>query len=266
MRYSFQITERVHSMGKNTIANHREFLKDSLRLKINFYLTDQNQGIEPPPVQKPPQPEQELVSLPGQNEWHDFAGTDLLDAINQRRSHRRFKEESLSLAELAFLLWASQGIKGIIGPGSALRTVPSAGCRHAFESYLLVSNVADLKPGLYRYLPVEHALVLEKSIGKDLLQQSLAQSTLNQSFIATAPVCFVWSTLPYRMEWRYQLAAHRVILLDAGHLCQNLYLACEAIGCGICAIAAYDQDMMDKLLDLDGEDEFTIYLAPVGKV
>jgi SagB-type dehydrogenase family enzyme len=68
------------------------------------------------------------------------------------------------------------------------------------------------------------------------------------------------------MEWRYGLAAHKVIALDAGHVCQNLYLACSAIGAGTCAIAAYHQDLMDQLLDIDGESEFTLYLAPVGKI
>jgi SagB-type dehydrogenase family enzyme len=68
------------------------------------------------------------------------------------------------------------------------------------------------------------------------------------------------------MEWRYHLAAHRVIAMDAGHLCQNLYLACAAIGAGTCAIAAYHQQRMDRLLGVDGEDEYTIYLAPVGRL
>ena len=69
-----------------------------------------------------------------------------------------------------------------------------------------------------------------------------------------------------RVEWRYGLAAHKVIALDAGHVCQNLYVACQAIEAGTCATAAYDQEAMDALLGLDGEDEFTIYVAPVGKV
>ena len=57
-----------------------------------------------------------------------------------------------------------------------------------------------------------------------------------------------------------------MIALDAGHVCQNLYLACEAIGAGTCAIAAYDQEAMDRLVGIDGIDEFVIYLAPVGKI
>ena len=68
------------------------------------------------------------------------------------------------------------------------------------------------------------------------------------------------------MEWRYDLAAHKLIALDAGHVCQNLYLACEAIHAGTCAVAAYHQQLCDQLLHLDGKEEFVIYLAPVGKV
>ena len=49
-------------------------------------------------------------------------------------------------------------------------------------------------------------------------------------------------------------------------MCRNLYLACESIGCGTCAIASYRQEELDQFLGLDGEDEFVVYLAPVGKV
>jgi SagB-type dehydrogenase family enzyme len=89
---------------------------------------------------------------------------------------------------------------------------------------------------------------------------------LGQTFAGSAAATFAWTAIPYRMEWRYGLAAHKVIALDAGHVCQNMYLACEAIDAGTCAIAAYHQALMDELLGVDGKDEFTIYLAPVGKV
>jgi SagB-type dehydrogenase family enzyme len=251
-------------MTKPTIATQREFLKDKLRLQINFQLTDQNQGIEPPPLQKPPRKDQQLIPLPDSECFTAFTGTDLIDAIARRQSRRRFREDPLSQTELALLLWSTQGVRARLGPGSALRTVPSAGCRHAFESYLLVGNIAGLSPGLYRYLPLDHALVFEHAI--DNLSARLARATLGQAFIAMAPVTFAWTVLPGRMEWRYHTAAHRVILMDVGHLCQNLYLACEAIGAGTCAIAAYHQQLMDELLGVDGGEEFTLYLAPVGKV
>ena len=74
------------------------------------------------------------------------------------------------------------------------------------------------------------------------------------------------TAVPRRMEWRYDLAAHKVIAIDASHVCQNLYLACEAIAAGTCATAAYDQTLMDRPLRTDAVEEFAVYLAPVGKV
>ena len=68
------------------------------------------------------------------------------------------------------------------------------------------------------------------------------------------------------MEWRYHLAAHKVIAIDVGHVCQNLYLASAAIGGGTCAVAAYHQELLDNLLGVDGDNEFAIYLAAVGKI
>jgi SagB-type dehydrogenase family enzyme len=124
--------------------------------------------------------------------------------------------------------------------------------------------VEGLDRGFYRYLPLEHQLVVEYR--DDNAAGKIASAAFEQNWMSSAAVVFVWSTIPYRMEWRYGLAAHKVILLDAGHVCQNLYLACEAIGAGTCAVAAYDQELMDQLLRIDGEDEFVIYLAAVGKV
>ncbi|SHJ84580.1 SagB-type dehydrogenase domain-containing protein [Malonomonas rubra DSM 5091] len=253
-------------MDKAELSNYREFLRDNLRLQLNFHLTDQNQGIAPPPVQKPIQQDQTMIALPSSEQWQPFSSTRLLDAITNRRSHRRYTEAGLTLAEFSFLLWSTQGCRGVISPGTALRTVPSAGCRHPFETYLAITNVEGLQPGIYRYLPVDHALVLEHAIEVEELRAALTQATLNQTFTATAPVTFIWSVVPARSEWRYHTAAHRVILMDVGHLCQNLYLSCEAVGCGCCAIAAYHQEKMDELLKVDGDEEFTIYLAPVGKV
>jgi SagB-type dehydrogenase family enzyme len=165
--------------------------------------------------------------------------------------------------EVAFLLWATQGVRRVLDPGHALRTVPSAGCRHSFETYLCVLHVAGLEQGIYRYLPLEHQLVFE--FAEHDLAPKVQQAVLGQPYPARAALSFIWTAIPYRMEWRYGPAAYKVIALDAGHVCQNLYLACEAIGCGTCAIAAYDQTAVDRLLKVDGREEFTIYLAPVGR-
>lgn len=248
-----------------TIAQQRAFLRDELRLNFDFSTTDQQHGKPTPPLQQPAIEGARRVALPTREAWQGKIGrVDLEEAIARRESRRQFTEASLSLEELAFLLWSTQGIQRVVRENVAKRTVPSAGCRHAFESWIFVHRVAGLERGLYRYLPVEHELEFRGELEDP--HERLTAACLGQAFCGQSAATFVWTCVPYRMEWRYGPAAHRVILLDAGHVCQNLYLACEAIGAGTCAVAAYDQGALDALLGVDGEDEFAVYLGPVGKV
>jgi nitroreductase len=53
--------------------------------------------------------------------------------------------------------------------------------------------------------------------------------------------------------------------MEAGHVCENLYLAAQSCATGCCAMLSYDQPQMDALLGVDGEDEFALYVACVGK-
>lgn len=252
-------------MPKPTITRvtGRYFLTDRIRDEVDWWNTPQSQSEEPPPVQKPVSGDATLIQLPGPKKWQ-IPACDLLEAMARRESRRRFQPTPLTQDELAFLLWSTQGVRARLHEAAVLRTVPSAGCRHPFETYLAVLRVDGLPPGIYRYLPLEHAMVLEQE--PDRLQQRLTAAVRGQSFAASAAVTFIWSALPARTEWRYSEASYKVIALDAGHVCQNLYLACEAIGAGTCAIAAYSQELCDELIGADGEGEFTVYLAPVGKV
>jgi SagB-type dehydrogenase family enzyme len=244
---------------------HRYFLKDSVRKTIDFHATDQNRGVSIPPLEEPVDHQLPRFSLPDRKTWGPVINaTSLVDAVANRRSRRNYSDEYLKVEELAFLLWATQGQRNPGKQPAHFRTVPSAGARHSFETYLFINRVEKIPPGLYRYLPLSNELVLLYAADNQF-KTRLSQAALGQAFVASGAVVFVWTTVPYRMEWRYLQAAHRVILLDAGHVCQNLYLACEVIHAGTCAIAAYDQEAMDGLIQVDGEEQFTIYLAPVGK-
>ena len=251
-------------MDKEKLKMYRYFLKDSIRKKIVFRFTDQNQGVPPPPIEKSCRNDANRIDLPGPEIWKDIPPADLTKAIGNRKSHRAYLKKSLSLEELAYLLWCTQGLRGKAAHGHAYRNVPSAGCRHAIETYLAILNVNGLDAGIYRYLPLSHQLAFEFS--DDMLSEKMVVACLGQPYPGKSAATFIWVAIPYRMEWRYGLAAHKVIALDAGHVCQNLYLACETIGAGACAIAAYDQEELDELLGLDGEEEFSIYIASVGKV
>lgn len=162
-----------------------------------------------------------------------LGGISVATAIKQRKSRRKYTSEPLKLADLSFLLWATQGVRTVDANRVwTLRTVPSGGARHPFETYLIINRVEGLKLGVYRYLPIEHKVLLVKS-GKPTPSR-ISQACGDQDFVGKAAVVFVWAAIPYRTEWRYSIISYKDILVEAGHVCQNLYLACEAIGAGTC--------------------------------
>ena len=139
-----------------TTRSGRYFLTDRIREEVDFRATRQNRGEAPPPLQKPLPEGAELIVLPPHGRWQ-LPTCDLLTAIGMRESHRQFLSTPLELEELAMLLWATQGVREYIHDAAVLRTVPSAGCRHPFETYIAALNVSGLQPAIYRYLPLEHA-------------------------------------------------------------------------------------------------------------
>ena len=185
--------------------------------------------------------------------------------VLERRSHRRYDTDAiLPLAELGYLLRMTQGLRnGSQTQKLTRRYVPSAGSRHPFETYLAIQRVEGLEPGIYHYLPEQHALEMWKS-GTEAVQAAHS-STYNQKQVLNSAVTFFLVAEVYRTSWRYGMRAYRYIYLDAGHVCQNLYLAAESIGYGVCAIAAFDDQLADTVFELDGKERFTAYMASVGK-
>jgi SagB-type dehydrogenase family enzyme len=249
------------------IKQRRELLKahdyDAIPPE-EWWEPDQRKNVAPPPLEKPFEDDAELIDLVDPKEF-SVGQVPLIDVIANRESRRVFADESLSLEELSFLLWATQGVR-LVDENKVWtkRVVPSGGARQPFETYLLVNRVDGIERGVYRYLPIEHKLILVSENLPDA--DDLMEKAWFQNFIGKSAVVFVWAAIPYRMEWRYSIISYKDILIEAGHICQNLYLACEAIGAGTCAIAAYEQKVLDELLQIDGENEITVYLSPVGKV
>ncbi|MCY3019365.1 MAG: SagB/ThcOx family dehydrogenase [Planctomycetota bacterium] len=244
------------------IEQCREFLRNHLWKQWQTLETDQRKNKPQPALQKALPPDAKLIDLVAPQDL-TLGQMPLMEALQRRESRREYNEKPLTLEELSFLLWSTQGVREVISEGQVvLRTVPSAGARHPFETYLLVNRVAGLERGVYRYLALEHKLCWLASYAS----RAKAAEAACPGFVGDGAVVFIWSVIPYRTEWRYGVISPKLIALDAGHVCQNLYLACEAIGAATCAVGAYDQDAMDELIDVDGLEEFTIYIAPVGKV
>jgi SagB-type dehydrogenase family enzyme len=224
--------------------------------------SDQQRGLPQPPLELPPCLSGKIIDMPCP-ESLDIPPVDLRTAIERRRSVRSYLRVPMSLEELSFLLWCTQGVQQIHGSQATFRTVPSAGARHAFETFLLVNDVDGLEPGLYRFLALTHQL---QQVDPDpTVAHRITSACFDQQFMLRSSAVFLWTAVPYRMTWRYGERGYRDLHLDAGHVCQNLYLAAEAAGCGVCAVAAFDDDRMNELLGINGTDQFLIYLATVGK-
>ena len=243
----------------------RAFLKSDRWPELQMSGTDQRRRVPAPALEKSCPQDGTLIDLPDPDPL-TVGQMPVAEAIRRRRSQRKYTGEPLTLEELAFFLWAAQGVRETGRHGDTpyvLRTVPSAGARHPFETYLVVNRVQGLAPGLYHYQSLEHRLCFLGAPG-DLVQRT--HDGCFGQYVKNSAVTFLWTAVPYRTEWRYGAVSPKLIALDAGHVCQNLYLACTAVGAGACAIAAYDQATLDAVLGLDGDDEFVIYVATVGKV
>lgn len=247
------------------IQDNRNFMKCP-SFENAMFESDQKAGVPHPPHGKAVTGE--LIVLPSfENIASHALYTDLLDS---RRSERVYSEAPITQEQLAFILWSSQGIQSFRGEHNVatIRPVPSGGARHPFELYMLVQNVEGLETGIYRYVPVEH--VGEKRVSIEFIKSvdtnefQLKELLSGQGWATKAPVVLFVSCVAYKAEWRYNVAAHRVMLIDLGHLGQNVMLSAVSLGLGSCCIAAYNQNLCDAALDLDGTDEYIVYAIPIG--
>jgi len=252
-------------MTSDKTKEGRKFLQflvtEEFEKEVSESESDQQKKVPRPLAQKPYPKDQQVKDLVPPDQIK-LGQVPFLNVLNSRKSRRKFNEDPLSLEELSFLLWCTQGVKKQASFGM-IRTVPSAGARHPFETYLYINHVEGLEPGLYRYLAVEHKLLFLKTI--DDAVNTFTTLAYGQKFGGNCAVLFMWAAIPYRMEWGGRISSHKYIAIELGLVTENLYLACEAANLGTVAIGAYEQKKLDKLLDLDGTDEFIVLIAPVGK-
>lgn len=191
----------------------------------------------------------------------DLPKGSLWQALKNRRSRREFIKEPITKEQLALLLWACQGVTSKIS-GYLLRTAPSAGALYPVETYLVINRVQGIDPGIYHWNIQEQALELLK---QGDFSREIESAALNQDMCRNGSVVFVFSAIFARSTFKYSDRGLRYIYMDAGHICQNLYLACEDMNLGCCGIGAFFDDEVNDLFGLDSREESAIYLAAVGK-
>ncbi len=228
----------------------------------NLEKSDQVKKLPQPPLALPADEDKPIHDLPDPRDIK-VNPVDLSDAITCRVSVRTYSETPLSLDELSYVLWSTQGVKEVTKRPATLRTVPSAGARHCFEAYVLVNRVDGLKPGLYRFLAIDHKL--QEVDMSDDISERVTEGCFGQRFVLNSAITLILTAVTYRMMWRYTERGYRYMHIDAGHVMQNLYLCAEAINSGVCAIAAFYDDKINQTLGVDGEEQFTVYVGALGK-
>jgi SagB-type dehydrogenase family enzyme len=197
---------------------------------------------------------------------HAFPDSEFIRVLMARKTHRRFSNQQLTLETMSQLLSLVWGVKGYLySPrfGKLLRkTSPSAGARHPGEVYLMALRIKGLRAGLYHYHPARHRL---ETISTRATRDKAWQYCACQNYARKAAALFLMTAVFPRTMWKYhQPRAYRVVLLDAGHLCQTFCLVATWLGLAPFCTAALKDTLIEKDLGIDGIRESVLYVAGVG--
>jgi SagB-type dehydrogenase family enzyme len=182
----------------------------------------------------------------------------LEEAIASRRSRRTYRSDPLSLSEAGQLLWAAQGITGPEGQ----RTAPSAGALYPMEVRLAAMRVDGLAPGVYRYRPEEHDLVLEEPGD---YRKELTTAACDQDCVRFSACVLIFAANPEQTIAKYGSRAGLFVQMEAAHAAQNVYLQATALGLGTVVIGAFEPAAIRRVAGLP-RGENPVYLMALGKV
>lgn len=218
--------------------------------------------VPEPPHELPVREGQTVIKLPSPKRFK-VPETSVRSAIECWEPVGFFSRSSVSLKELSYLLWCTQGFKRTVAETIQLRNVPSSGSRYPLETYFVTGEVDGLETGLYRYLPKSNSIVAERIDSGLPLEMSTA--SMNFKVVTRAAVTFLWVAVPYRSVWAIGNRGYRSVLIEAGHTCQNLIMAAACFGFEVYPIDMFHDEMIAKLANLDTETQWPVYLAAVGK-
>lgn len=195
-----------------------------------------------------------------------FPDSEFIRVLMARKTHRRFSQKELPLETISQLLsfvWGATGYLHSALFGKLLhKTSPSAGARHPGEVYVMALRVKGLKPGLYHYHPGQHYLA---AISANATRTRAWQYCAHQGYVRNAAALFLMTAVFPRTMWKYQHPrAYRVVLLDAGHLCQTFCLVATWLGLAPFCTAALKDTLIERDLGIDGITESVVYVAGVG--
>jgi putative peptide maturation dehydrogenase len=227
----------------------------------------------PAPVGTPPAA---FHALAGALETHELPlvrpRDDLFRLLLERRTTRGFDPTAeLTQEELAVLLYFTFGCQGIARLDDDVvlikRTSPSGGGLHPIEAYPLVIGVEGLAPGIYHYRSDRHSLELLSALDRSAASERLHEFTAGQSYLSSAQVLLIVTARFPRSFWKYraQSRSYAVVLMDAAHITQTLYLVCVQLGLGAFVSAAVNAANIEDCLGVDGFEEGALVVCGCGR-
>jgi SagB-type dehydrogenase family enzyme len=220
-------------------------------------------GVPEPPHELPVREGQKVIRLPSPKRFK-VPEVPVRTAIERWEPVGYFSRTSITLKELSWMLWCTQGFKRTVAETIQLRNTPSSGSRYPLETYFVAGEVDGIETGLYRYLPKSGSIVAERIDSGLPLEMSTA--SMNFKVVTRAAVTFLWVAVPYRSVWALGNRGYRSVLIEAGHTCQNLIMASACLGLDVYPIDLFHDELMLKIANLDPETQWPVYLAAVGKV
>jgi SagB-type dehydrogenase family enzyme len=197
---------------------------------------------------------------------------ELGEALRRRRSKGDYSGERLASSELATIVWSAGGVTGRgkvdhVRGGQTwvnLRVTPSGGALYPIELYVAVLNVDDVPPGIYRYEPLSHQLLV-CAVAEEM-DQLLSTFCIrgDQVALGRAGVILLLVARPWRSMRKYGPRGMRHVFLEAGYMAQNVHLTCVSLGLGSLDCSSFYDDEVHEVLRLDGVYEALVHTLIVG--
>jgi SagB-type dehydrogenase family enzyme len=223
-------------------------------------------GTLPPVVDEHPDPPKELPLAPYVALREPEPVPMLLgDAVARRLSCRRFSSNATAAASLSTILWNAYAFRTSLPLGAIEfreRPVPSAGALYPLELYVVARRVQDVESGVYHYAPVTHGLELVRDVA--VPPGLLTELFMGQHYVEGASAVLVIACEPERSLKKYGDRGYRYVLLEAGHVAQNVNLTAAALGLGSYNVGGFFDDELARLLMVDEDHEVPLYAIAVG--
>jgi len=184
----------------------------------------------------------------------------LEQAIAERRSIRDFTDQPLDLEQISRILQSADGITHTWG-SFEMRSAPSGGALYPIDLYLFVFAAEDISPGLYHYQVSDSSLELVK---EGDFRTQLYKAANEQDVAESGQICIVMTARFERSTRKYADRGYRYAYMESGAVCQNIYLQTTSLGLGTTVVGAFNDDALNRLLEIDDVDEAALLIMPVG--